>query len=498
MLRQGSRGAAVTRLQQQLAAAGFNPGPIDGIFGPRTASAVREFQAAQNIQVDAIVGPITQGRLDAPAAATPAPAPTPAPTPVTPPPEEVVDVSPATEPEGATEGVGGAASFPGVLTGGELIKVERAGADDLWMMAYEWPAGSGKFVSWQFDNADQLESVFGANWWETIQVNVREEAFLDEVQVLDNADEIIGLKGSFVGLMQDTIRNAATIAGITDPTLVGQIVNNIEWQEIASQSALGEWTDAQTMAALRGTNFWQDTLYPGIDRFYGRTTEPEQLWASYDRTVKSSLIALGYEPDPDGSFRTIIGEMLNKGVNEDAFVANTGTFIRAEQSPGFREALNQWTEAKLGREVNFDEWFDLLAGQGTTEIAEVAELANLQFAADRAGLRIAAQQLENLAGALDLTEEQAFAAFNQAERSLLAIGDENLQRYGLSQADLVSASAGILPESGRSIEEVRRQARKAATELALTDDVKSALFVGFSERGTPERPGLEALAPEGA
>jgi hypothetical protein len=252
------------------------------------------------------------------------------------------------------------------------------------------------------------------------------------------------------------------------------------------------------MAALRGTNFWQDVLYPGIDRFYGQTTEPEALWADYNRTVKGALEALGYEPDSDGSYRSLVGEMLKKGVKEDAFVQSAATFIRAEQSPDFRNTLNKWTVAKLGREVSFGEWFDLLAGQTTTEIAEVVELANLQFAAERAGLQVAAQHLENLAGALDLTEEQAFAAFNNVERQLLAIGDENLARYGLSQADLVAASAGILPESGRSIETVRQQARKAATELALIDDVKSALFVGFSSRGTPERPGLKALAPEGA
>lgn len=76
MLRQGSRGAAVSTLQQQLRDHGFDPGPIDGIFGPRTLAAVRAFQSQQGIAVDGIVGPITNGRLGAP---LPAPAPAPAP-----------------------------------------------------------------------------------------------------------------------------------------------------------------------------------------------------------------------------------------------------------------------------------------------------------------------------------------------------------------------------------------------------------------------------------
>jgi hypothetical protein len=79
MLRQGSRGAAVSALQQQLRAHGFDPGPIDGIFGPRTLAAVRAYQTQQGIAVDGVVGPITNGRLGAPQPAPEAPPPPPAP-----------------------------------------------------------------------------------------------------------------------------------------------------------------------------------------------------------------------------------------------------------------------------------------------------------------------------------------------------------------------------------------------------------------------------------
>lgn len=44
LLRQGDRGPAVRRFQTLLRIAGFNPGPIDGIFGPRTQSALLAFQ----------------------------------------------------------------------------------------------------------------------------------------------------------------------------------------------------------------------------------------------------------------------------------------------------------------------------------------------------------------------------------------------------------------------------------------------------------------------
>jgi putative chitinase len=63
-LRRGSRGEAVEQMQRMLKAAGFNPGPLDGIFGPKTQAAVKAFQQAKGIGVDGIVGPQTWGKLD--------------------------------------------------------------------------------------------------------------------------------------------------------------------------------------------------------------------------------------------------------------------------------------------------------------------------------------------------------------------------------------------------------------------------------------------------
>lgn len=62
-LRGNSSGPAVEELQKKLAAAGFDPGPLDGQFGPKTLAAVRAFQAAKGCQVDGIVGPETRAAL---------------------------------------------------------------------------------------------------------------------------------------------------------------------------------------------------------------------------------------------------------------------------------------------------------------------------------------------------------------------------------------------------------------------------------------------------
>jgi len=62
-LKRGSRGQAVRALQTILQNKNFDPGTIDGIFGPNTERAVKSFQTAQRIQVDGIVGPETKGKL---------------------------------------------------------------------------------------------------------------------------------------------------------------------------------------------------------------------------------------------------------------------------------------------------------------------------------------------------------------------------------------------------------------------------------------------------
>ncbi len=52
----GASGPAVVLLQKELKERGFDPGGVDGDFGPATAAAVRAFQRAQGLDVDGVVG----------------------------------------------------------------------------------------------------------------------------------------------------------------------------------------------------------------------------------------------------------------------------------------------------------------------------------------------------------------------------------------------------------------------------------------------------------
>ncbi len=72
-LRAGSRGPAVTELQRLLSARGYNPGPIDGIFGNQTLAAVIAFQRNSNLVADGIVGVQTWTALGVNCGVTPPP-----------------------------------------------------------------------------------------------------------------------------------------------------------------------------------------------------------------------------------------------------------------------------------------------------------------------------------------------------------------------------------------------------------------------------------------
>ena len=47
VLKKGSNDPAVRDLQEALKALGHDPGPVDGIFGAKTESAVKKFQQAR-------------------------------------------------------------------------------------------------------------------------------------------------------------------------------------------------------------------------------------------------------------------------------------------------------------------------------------------------------------------------------------------------------------------------------------------------------------------
>lgn len=63
VLKYGSRGKDVTALQTKLKRWGYYTGSVDGVFGPKTLSAVKYFQRKNGLTVDGIVGKQTAAAL---------------------------------------------------------------------------------------------------------------------------------------------------------------------------------------------------------------------------------------------------------------------------------------------------------------------------------------------------------------------------------------------------------------------------------------------------
>lgn len=62
-VRAGDGGVHVTRLQEDLVRLGFDVGPIDGAYGPRTQQAVTAFQSSYRLEADGVVGTMTRAAL---------------------------------------------------------------------------------------------------------------------------------------------------------------------------------------------------------------------------------------------------------------------------------------------------------------------------------------------------------------------------------------------------------------------------------------------------
>jgi SpoIID/LytB domain protein len=59
----GASGRSVRELQVFLKAIGYAPGPVDGVYGSKTANAVKNFQTSRNLPADGIVGTLTRSEV---------------------------------------------------------------------------------------------------------------------------------------------------------------------------------------------------------------------------------------------------------------------------------------------------------------------------------------------------------------------------------------------------------------------------------------------------
>lgn len=383
----------------------------------------------------------------------------------------------------------------GIMAGGELVKIVREDGTEIYAVSY----GVGGFNHiYTFDSLEQVEQTLGPNWASNgLTVRTMEDIRNDDTSwLLGEAAGFIGQTGNYQTFWDDLMYEAALEAGVRNPGLLGEYMSQPEVQMIIAMGAEGGWSQARIQAELRNTDYYQNTLYPGITTFLeAGYSNPEQAYWNYMGNVSESLSALGYQKDEFGTYRTQVGQMLEGGITAAEFNEFAPTFIRAEGSQAFADSLNAWTERDLGISLDFDNWFDVLAGSTTPEMQQIVEKATLQFVADTTTTILSAEQISRLAELTDFSEQQMSIAFNNAEQRLLSVGDAYLSRYDLSQEQLVNAAFGV-DSGGTSAAEITQRAQKAAQELGIMDDNKASFFVGFDRFARPTRQGLQATAPE--
>jgi hypothetical protein len=415
---------------------------------------------------------------------------------------------------------GGTPGVTGVMGGGDLVRVEREDGTGYYALRYV-VEGIEHLYSFGSDEAAEqaIGNLGGA-------VTMSEDTVNDgDTWLLGDAGGMVGQEGEYGTWFDNLMSEAALEAGVRNPGMIGEFLSDGDVMRIMAEGEAGDWSDERIRAEVRNTTFYQDVLYPGISTFLeSGMGDPETRWLNYNQTVEGSLASLGYARDEDGSYRSRIGEMLNLGIEATDFTTNAATFVRAEQSPEFMADLAQWYQAETGQTMAFDDWFDVLAGTAGDEMNAIVEQATLQFQVDQTSLIMDPTQLRRLARMTDFSEATIGAGFSTAEQSLLAIGRQNLARFGLTEQDLINAAFNLggggdtfdAPQvstpgkgdltpleptpggdgDGLSAEEVRRRARKAMIELGLTDDPKAQFFTGYGADGRPLKTGLLAGAPE--
>jgi hypothetical protein len=384
----------------------------------------------------------------------------------------------------------------GVMAGGRTVRVARPGRPDVYAQIYEFPKGSGKYVSFQFDDLAQARAILGND----VPIgSVTESWYKDNANIGGSAaNEVAGVEGSWTQFTTDVMDSAARDSGIADPTRLAQYMADPDVQNVLFNSAIGGWSDERQLAELRKTDFYKNTLYPGIENFYSSTGEPEAAWRMYRQNVTTNLVAMGVPKDADGTYNSQLKKMLDGGVDDTTFAEFAPNFIRAAGNETYRNNINQWLGAAgMGTINTFEQFYDVIGGNAPPEIAEIIELAAYSFNAENMGLDLTDDLFREAAAKTDMSEAEIQNRFSDLDRSLFALGSRGLANYGLNTGDIFRAKMG-LGSNGRSVEELGAIINKIVTEQGLSDDPSAKFFTNYNQEGAPFKQGLGSSVREGA
>jgi hypothetical protein len=283
VLKQGSSGEDVSRLQKAINDSGYQPPlVVDGKFGPKTALAVRWYQGQQGITVDGIVGSQTWDRIDGTST--------------------VPDTTTGTT-TGTTVKTSGAKDS---YTGGDDRFHGLGGAPEVWYNSDDGSSYVVYFVPgfdppipmmWKINKPEDLAGFFGTGQ-EIIYDRVFTDSEMTSLGALEyDYDESQGIATEiditegdpFEGMTEIWAREAKTRPYLLDPEVAALIASSALEGRVPSK------------AELQDTWYYQHHSQEQIDWIVKEAADPIGAAAEKDanrRYVKQSMIAAGIN-NPD-------------------------------------------------------------------------------------------------------------------------------------------------------------------------------------------------------
>lgn len=390
VLRQGSKGDDVKGLQQALNAAGANL-VVDGVFGPKTAAAVRNYQQANGLTVDGIVGSQTWGAIEGTETTT-----------------DDDDPEPGSGDDPVIRTDGAKDSY----TGGDDRFHGLGGKPEIWYnsstgesyVVYTVPGQDPPVLMyWKVEKDEDLEAFFGEGQ-EVIYDRVMSDDEFTSTGAFHHgvATEIDETEGNpFEGWVERYEAESNTRPYMKDPQVMAIII------------AAGMEGRVPSKAELQDTYYFQHNSQDQIDWIIKEASDPvgAKLEKEANRLyVKQSLISAGVQ-DPDERLVNYIAD---------------------------RYTTAFWTETKMNDQINklADPYYDSTLDEGLTSLmSDPDDPATVDFTTDkeewvRETVRkwlgptygvLSDQQVKDIAGRLrnDANYEEEWVAGLKAQRATL-------------------------------------------------------------------------------
>lgn len=477
MLRYGSRGSSVTELQQALKSAGFNPGPIDGIFGPRTQAALRAYQESIGVPVTGVYDDATKAKLDAP---------------------EGGDTSGGTDPNTET-GEGGGAELP---PGGRLIEVTNAeGADgSAFYVVWDWNGVSMAF--WAGDAA-RMKELFGDDFRSGFdQSSKMTQASFDSQQFVQapsmTIDSQLGTTETIQSQMERQVRAAR------GEDLPAWIMNDPQALYAMAQGMADGWSPERTWTELAKTDGFQ-TRFPAWSRY--KTDQQTIVGAkdAYLRDEDELRRTLRTFVPPDRLTVDYLGQVMTNGwTAATAVQVMEGAQALRTQPEGLATAnailRARGVRDQNGKLITLDEkgWLNVMAGNASPEVVETLNEAAAASALIQAGLEDTdinlIMSLVDDVTSIRSVEDFASLASNLSTTLIQNARDIDFSRYGLEEDDLVAAAFGRESPTGKSSGQVLTTLAKVERERrdrASFQGTQTQAFV--NEQGRLQQAGTGGL-----